>query len=378
MDKILIKNGLVYDPVSKEKSRRDIAVTEGRLVNPAFMESDIIIDAEGCLVFPGLIDAHAHVFSENSDVAVDADSFCLPNGVTSCVDAGTSGTANFESCFHHIIGRSSTRILTLLDVTPAGQATSFHPENQDPKVWNRDGIRILVKKYPDNIVGLKLRLSKAFLDPFGLRLEPLYEARKLGDELALPLVVHVQDPGVEMEEIASVLRKGDVFCHMYAGDDDSILDDNGSVKQCLWEAKKRGVVFDACNGRKNFLFKEAVPALKAGFCPDFISTDVNKLCHYKSTVISFPRLLSKYIALGMDLYDVIDCATVNPARWLGNEDLATLRDGTVADIAVFKVKNKPVRFFDYKENSIDGDKILVAQLTVKAGTIVYCQSDFQT
>jgi dihydroorotase len=377
MDRILIKNGLVYDPVSKEKALRDIAVAEGRLVNPASIESDLVIDAQGCLVLPGLIDAHTHVFNENSDVAVDADSFCLPNGVTSCVDAGTSGTANFESCFHHIIGRSTTGIQTLLDVTPAGQATGFHPENQDPGVWNRNGIRALVKKYPDNIVGLKLRLSKAFLNPFGLRLEPLHEARKLGDELSLPLVVHVQDPGVEMAEIASVLRAGDVFCHMYAGDEDSILESDKSVKQCLLDARERGVIFDACNGRKNFLFKEAIPALKAGFRPDFISTDVNKLCHYKSTVISFPRLLSKYIALGMNIHDVIDCATVNPARWLGREDLVTLKEGTVADLAIFKLKDKPVRFFDYKGNFVWGNKVLVAQLTLKAGSIVYSQSDFQ-
>ena len=267
--------------------------------------------------------------------------------------------------------------MTLLDVTPAGQATRFHPENQDPRVWNRDGIRALVQKYPDDIVGLKLRLSKTLLDPFGLRLEPLHEALELGNELSLPLVVHVQDPGVGMEEITSVLRKGDVFCHMYAGDKDSILEDDGSVRQCLWEAREKGIVFDACNGRMNFLFKEAIPALKVDFRPDFISTDVNKLCYYKSTVISFPRLLSKYLALGMDLYDVIDCATVNPARWLGNEELATLRNGTVADVAVFKLKDKPVRFFDSQGNSVEGKQVLVAQLTVKAGSIVYSQSDFQ-
>jgi predicted amidohydrolase len=264
MDRILIKNGLVYDPASKEKVVRDLAIAQGRLVDPASIESDVVIDAKACLVLPGLIDVHTHVFNENSDVAVDADSFCLPNGVTACVDAGTSGTANFESCFHHVIGRSATSILTLLDVTPAGQATRFHPENQDPRVWNRDGIRALVKKYTDNIVGLKLRLSKAFLDPFGLRLEPLHEALKLGSELSLPLVVHVQDPGVGMEEITSVLRKGDVFCHMYAGDKDSILEDDGTVKQCLREARGRGAV--RCLQRKNeFSLQRGDPRAESRF-----------------------------------------------------------------------------------------------------------------
>jgi dihydroorotase len=326
-------------------------------------------------VVPGLIDFHLHCFTAISDIAVDADALCLPNGVTTCVDAGTAGTAGFEICYRHHVCSSITAIKALLHVAPAGLTTGNHPENQDPKVWDRDGIRLLVKKYSGVIVGLKVRISASVLEPFQLNLEPLWEAINLAEELHLPVVVHINDPNAAITDIASLLRPGDVFCHVYAGERENILD-SGTVKAGVRNAREKGVIFDACNGKKNFLFQVASPAIEQGFLPDIISSDLNISCSYRHPVISLPRLLSKYLALGMGLYDVIDTATIIPALWLGDQGLGSLQAGTGADIALFKIENKKCMFFDYRNSSIEGNQVLMPQLTIKHGAIVYCQSDF--
>jgi dihydroorotase len=237
-------------------------------------------------------------------------------------------------------------------------------------------MRALARKYPGVIVALKLRLTDKVLDPFKLHLEPLEEGVVLAEELGLPLVVHVNDPNTDIEGIAGLLRKGDVFCHMYAGARDNILDSTGVVKPAIKAARERGVIFDAANGRKNFLFKVALPAIKQGFLPDIISTDFNLGCQYKQPVISLPRLLSKYLAMGMDLYDVIDRATINPARWLGDTGLGSLGEGTAADIGIFKVLDKDLNFSDSAGTVVQGAQVLVPQLTIKKGVIMYSQSDF--
>ena len=174
-----------------------------------------------------------------------------------------------------------------------------------------------------------------------------------------------------------MLRPGDVFCHMYYGDGDTILDEKGRVKPEIWKARERGVVFDACNGRNNFAFKTAVPAVREGFIPDIISTDISPITFYKQPAVSLPYLLSKYMGMGLSLEQVIDCATINPARLLGmEEELGSLNPGTEADIAVFKVKECQVTFGDYLGDVLKGDRILVPQMTIKGGEIVYCQMDF--
>jgi dihydroorotase len=374
MADIVIKNGFVYDPLTREKGVRDLALSGGLIA--AVSQDPLVIDAGGCLVVPGLIDFHVHCFTEVSDIAVDADSFCLPGGVTSCVDAGTAGTANFETAYRYNVCPSAVNIKALLDLAPEGQISARHPENQDPRFWDRDRIRTLVKKYPGLIKGLKIRLSANVLEPFKLRMEPLTEGIRLAEELGLPLTAHVNDPPVKLAEIASALRPGDVFCHMYAGAAESILDGEGRIKAEIKAARDRGVLFDAANGRNNFLFKAAVPAIKQGFLPDVISTDNNKGCYYRHPVVSLPRLLSKYLAMGMDLYDVIDTVTINPALWLGDKGLASLEEGSAGDIAVFKVEEKSLKYYDSENAVIEGNRILVPQCTIKNGEIAYCQSYF--
>lgn len=376
MDKILIKNGTVYDPVSHSLEKRDIALAGGEIVPVEGFCENVTVDAEGCLVTPGLIDFHVHCYIGASDGANNVDSFSLPNGITTAIDGGTAGTANYEGFYQNVVCRSTTGVRALLHVAPEGLTTGRHGENQDPAYWDLEQIHRLCRKHPDTLVGLKVRMQDNLLDPFGLHEEPLIQAVRLGEELGKRVVVHVNNPNVSCGRVAQILRPGDVFCHMYAGSRESILDAGGQIQPEVLDARERGVIFDACNGRGNFLFQVAEPALKQGFVPDIVSSDVNPMVFYKHPMISLPRVLSKYLAMGLALEDVLDMATINPANWLGETELASMAEGTIADLAVWKLKQKPTLHLDVTGRELRGDRVLVPQMTVKEGVIVYCQADF--
>ncbi len=376
MDKILFRNGMVYDPIRHKMEKRDLALADGFIVDAVDFTPNIVVDADECIITPGLIDFHVHCYTGGSDGTNEADSFCLPNGVTTCVDSGTAGTANYEGIIQNVVSRCMTRVMTLLHVAPEGLTTGRHPENQTPADWDLEMIHLLCRKYPDVIVGLKVRMDENVLDSYGLREEPLAEAIKLAEELGKRVIVHVNNPNVGCERVAELLRPGDVFCHMYAGSRCSILDENGKVRKGILEARERGVIFDACNGKGQFLFDVAEKCIAQVFLPDIISTDMNPKVFFKHPVISMPRLLSRYLMLGLDIKDVFDRVTVKPAHWLGLEDLASMDVGTTADIAVWKLNNKRVVHKDTLGKERWGDQVLVPQMTVKGGVIFYCQADF--
>lgn len=374
-DRILIKNGIVYDPFRHEMKKRDIALADGKICVLDGFSPNCELDASDCYVTPGLIDFHLHCFTGSSDGTCDADTFCLPNGVTTCIDAGTAGSANFRALYADVIARSVTRVLALLHIAPEGLTTGRHPENQSPEDWDREMMKKFCSRYPE-IVGIKIRMGKNICEPYGLRDEHLKEGIRFAESLGKKVVVHVNDPNVPTEQIAEELRPGDVFCHMYAGKTENILAEDGTVKAGVKEARERGVLFDACNGRGNFLFQVAEPALKDGFLPDIISSDNSPYGNYKQPLISLPRLLSRYLMFGMKLEDVLDCATIRPARWIGMESLASMDAGTEADIAIFKLNKKRVQYKDCAGAEREGNEVLVPQLTIRDGVIVYAQSDF--
>lgn len=377
MKTIILKNGLVYDPLTKEYEMRDIGILGTKITDPDSLGTriDSVIDVTGCLITPGLIDYHIHLYS-GCDGGVKADIMTLPNGVTTAVDGGTCGVSNYEMFQKTDIVQSTVRIKSYLNVSSTGLATASYPENVDPRYYDAEKMKELFSRYPQHLTALKFRISKNIVGPTGLKKEPLVRTLEIAEELHCPVVVHMTDPVISAEEAASLLRPGDVFCHMYYGAGDTIIDQNGHVKKEIKKARDRGVLFDACNGKGNFEFKTALPAFSEGFYPDIISTDISPVTQYLHPVISLPRLLSKYMALGMSLKEVLDAAILAPAKQLYmEEELATLKAGSVADIAVFKIIKKQLKYFDLTGACVTGDTALIPQMTIKDGTIVYRQTD---
>ena len=375
---LLIKDGLVIDPARGICQKGDVAVKSGKIVDPAAATKvEREISAEGCLVVPGLIDFHAHVYNPGSDFSLKADAACLPQGVTTVVDAGSAGISNFDNFARTAVAFNQTRVLSLVYISPAGMVTLRWHEEMNPKYYDVAALKELVARYPQQIVGIKCRQSRNIVGELGL--EPLKETVKVAEQVGLPVVVHVTDPPCTMDKLAEVLRAGDVLCHCFHGSGNSILGDDGKVLPGIRAAKERGVIFDSSNGKLNFSHHVARQAIAEGFLPDVISSDLTTMTLYMDYVFGLPYVLSKYLSYGVSLQDVFAACTATPAAWLGLQGkTGTLAPGVVADIAVFRKIERQSRHLDTQGNLYMADQLLVPQLTVLNGKIAYRQIDFGT
>ena len=375
MHTLKITGGKVYDPLRNTFEDRDVAVDGSVISETTEGEAACTVDASGCLVTPGLIDYHCHLFSHAPFGNVPADLACLPYGVTTAVDAGSCGAPMYPS-FHDLeVEQAHVTIKAYLNIASLGILSQKCMETPRSEAIDREMIRELFQKYPGELVALKLRNSLGIVEPEDEG--PLRAMVELGNELGVPAVAHMTNPAVSCEKTAEILRGGDVFCHMYQGNGETILDECGNVKKGLWKAHERGVLFDACNGNANFSFRIAEKALEQGFLPDIISTDLTSMSFHKYYVHDMPRLLSKYLMLGMPLEDVLQRVTLAPAKQLGEvEELAALTPGTVADIAIFRLEEKNVLFRDREGQERIGSLLLQPQMTVKNGTILWAQTGY--
>jgi len=372
---LIIRNGTVIDPANKRDEKADVAIDNGKIVDAAkdgrFRQT---IDASGCFVCPGLIDYHMHL-SPLAEIGVGGELACFPSGVTSVVDCGSSGAATYEG-YRPALFSSRLTSRAFLHVCSAGLATGQYHENPDPRHWDRKKIRRLFGEYPNELIGLKVRVGKEIVGSLGL--SPLEEAIKLGDELGVPIMVHCSNPPSKMSDLLSLLRRGDTITHAFQDQGDSILDDRGRISDAANKARNRGVIFDVANANIHFSFAVARQALLEGFLPDTISTDLTTRSLYKRpAVFNLAFVLSKYLNLGMSLDQVIACGTSNPAGILNcSNTLGQLKPGADADIAVFRLMEKETDFGDRKGEIVKGRILLKPMLTVKQGELVYRDMEF--
>lgn len=376
---VVVKNGRIIDPSRGIDSKGDLHVSGGRVVLPAegtdSGKPGLVIDVEGCIVTPGLIDFHTHIFHGGSELGVPPDLSLIPNGITTAVDAGTAGFDIYEAFYKSTVSNSVTRIKSFVNVSPAGQITSRYAECIDPQYFDIGKLKYLFEKYKGEIIGLKIRLCRKTAGEMGIK--PLEGAIKLAEELGCPIVIHPTDPPVETDLIVNLLRRGDIFVHMFHGVGSTILDDSMKVKKPVREARKRGVLFDSGEGRFNFSFKTARAAVEDSFLPDIVSSDINAFAIYRQPVVSLPNVISKYLGIGMDLNTILAGCTCNPARVLNMQDsIGTLKPGAFADIAIFRLVDQKAVFTDFEGTAVEGTKLFVPMATLKSGVLMYRRLDF--
>lgn len=373
---IRIRGGRVIDPSRNIDSVADILITGGVIIEARGNESlaaEQEIDARDCIVTPGLIDFHNHLFSAGSDLCVPPDASMLPAGVTAAVDAGSSGTANVE-LFLATMLTQNIRFKAFMHVCPTGLGTTQFHEEIRPEAWDRPKMARLMNKHKETLLGLKIRYSKELVGDQGDR--PLRATIEMAEELGVPVCVHTTNPPSPTEDILNLLRPGDIFCHCFHGKGTTICE-NGAVKPAVKEAQQRGILFDACNGFNHFAFDTAIPALADGFFPDIISTDLSVKGLWKSPVVALPYILSKYIALGCDLSDILAAATVKPAKLMGMAGkIGTLAPGAFGDVSIFTLKKQPVTFSDTFQKTVQGDALLIPEMTIVGGKVFYRQLSF--
>ena len=370
---LLLRGGHVIDPRNGVDAVRDVAIRDGRIAavgeNLDASQAERTVDVSGLYVTPGLVDLHVHVFSTTNipgawagDNSVRPDSHSFRSGVTTMVDAGSSGWRNFETFRHTVIDRADTRVLALINIAGFGMITDIVEQGDfDPEEVAR-----LAKKHSDVVVGVK---SAHYQGPTWESVDKAIEA---GREADIPIMV---DFGYFLAErpywqlVTERLRPGDISTHCFRGPVPWV-DPQGKLYDYLRQARERGVIFDVGHGGGSFVFRNAVPAIKQGFYPDSISTDLHT-GSMNGAMMDMPTLMSKFLAMGMPLTEVIRASTTNPAKEIGRDDLGHLSAGAVADLAVFRLMEGDFRFRDASRGALSGDRRLLCELTLMGGDVVW-------
>lgn len=376
---LLIKNGRVIDPAAGIDERRNIGIKNGRFVDLSqweeMPEAVRTLEAESYVVTPGLIDSHVHVFDKGCDLGIPADLVMLPYGVTAVGEGGSCGVSNYRS-FISMMADSQLHYKMLVNVSPSGLSTFQYPETILPERWDLDQLHRAFDLDREKLMGLKLRISDEVVGEQGNYI--LEQSLKLAKALHTRLVVHVTATSLDQATLVKQLRKDDIYCHVYQGMGETILDTDGSVKQAFFEAQSRGVILDAASGKNNFCFKVAKRALAEGLLPDVICSDVSSMNYLAEYIeIGLPYIMSKFLALGMALPQIVKRVTENPAKLMGfSGELGSMQPGYLADAAVFKVKEGDFTFIDADSQKLMGKQMLIPMATVKSGRLIYKNMEF--
>jgi len=369
---ILLKKGRVIDPYNGIDRIMDLAISNGvieRLDDNIEASALQTIDLSGCLALPGLIDFHTHIFPL-AEIGVLGEATYFPSGVTTVADAGSAGAGTYEG-HRGFLSSSKLNVKCFLNISSGGLATGSYLENLNPEKYNRDKIKRLFSKYPHELMGLKVRQGAEIVGEYAL--EPLKETIKLAETLGVRVMVHCSNPPAVMDELVNLLRPGDILSHAFQNKHSTILDEHGKIRQAVWKARERGVIFDVAHANVHFSHDVAIKAFGQGFLPDTISTDLTVRSLFKRpAVMNMLHVMSKFLVLGMSLEQVIKACTQTPAQLLGLErELGSLSEGTTADISVLKLIDSKTEFGDCDGNIIYGSQQLRAMLTVKDGDLVF-------
>ena len=372
---LLLKNGHVFDLKNNLDTISDVAIKDGKIVRiaPSIEEEQAkkVIDASGLYVLPGLIDLHTHVFVgptlntfANGFNSLSPDNFSFKAGVTTVVDAGTSGWRNFPQFKTQVIDPSKTRILAFLNIAANGMTG-------DDKQLDINEMEVsktvdMVLKNPQIIVGIKIGHYE------GVDWTPFNRALEAGEKTKRPLFVECHLPQYSLEDQLIKMRPGDIITHAFENISERtpVVDTSNKVLPYVIAAKEKGIHFDVGHGGAGFWYNQAIPAFQQGFWPDSFGTDLHRFS-MNAGMKDMLNLMSKYLNMGMPLNEVFKRGSYYPAKMIKREDLGHLSPGSVADIAVLSVRSGEFGFVDARNNRIRGDKKLEAELTIRAGKIVW-------
>jgi dihydroorotase len=373
---MVLQGGHVLDAKNHVDTVEDIAVKDGLVaeVAPHIDPKRAVktIDVKGFYVTPGLVDIHEHVYASTGeahsyagDLSVYPDGFTFRVGVTTVVDAGSSGWRNFEDFKEHVIDRSKTRVLADLNIVGAGMRGAKYEDNLDD--MDGQATAKMALKYPGVIVGIK---SAHFTGP---EWKPYEQAVIAGNIANIPVMIDYGSRRIERplyDLLATKLRPGDIYTHCFSGLRGEQDPETGKASKALLIGRQRGIYFDVGHGGGSFSWTVAIPVMQGGFQPDSISTDL----HIDSMNAGMKDMLNvadKFLAMGQTIPQVVTEMTWNPAHELKQDQLGNLSVGAPADIAVLSVEHGNYGFEDMYNTKLMGTQKLICQLTVRAGKVVY-------
>ena len=368
---LLIQGGLVIDPAQGLHARRDVAVAAGRVAAVAEAlppeRARRVVDVGGCIVTPGLIDLHTHLYRGVSTLGVDVDRACLPGGVTTSVDAGTAGAITFPGLRDYCLRPARSRAYAYVNLAAIGLILDDGHELDELRYADADSLAETIQANRDLCLGIKVRVGEEHVGSFGYA--ALDRALAVAERIGCGVMVHITRPGVPLDGVFDRLRPGDVITHLLHGKGETIVRD-GRVLASVRRARERGVGMDVGHGMGSFAFATARAALADGFAPLTISTDLHAF-NVNGPVYDLATTLSKFLALGMSLDAVVAAATSNAARSIGKQDeLGSLAVGRAADVAVFALREGEVVLVDALGETLRAEQRLEPLLTVLGGAVV--------
>ena len=393
---LVIRGGEVIDPAQGIRGAMDVAFADGRVAALApdipAAEAAVALDAAGRLVTPGLIDVHGHYFEHVVPWAIGADEACLPNGVTTTVDAGSSGWTHFGAFREFILSRERTRLMALLNLSALGMLNPLRPGGFGPTLGISGGpgyvlphetagelmdlryaqveeTAACIKDHPNVLLGVKIRLDHTISGTDNV-IPALERARKVADITDTFMMVHVARVPIPMARVFEYMEPGDVINHVFHSAENNILDDRGNVRTEVLEARDKGIVMDIGAAKPNIGIDVSRAAIAQGFLPDTISSDITRPVNDVGHIYNLPDVMSMYLGLGMSLGETIAAVTANPARAIDRgAELGSLRVGAAGDAAVIEVEEGDFSYDDGDGLEMSAGRRLRPVATVKDGAV---------
>jgi dihydroorotase len=373
----ILKSGRLLDPASGLDGEQDIHVRDGvveAVGSDLNGEGATVIDVKGLIVTPGLIDVHLHLMNGLGAFGADPDVFGVGSGVTTVVDAGSAGHSLLTVFRRYVTDNAKTRVLNYINLSTLGSVTGpGYSILADPRLIDEDKIAQAVEANRDMIVGVKVMATGAALGAEGLK--PLARARKLGESLKLPLLVHIGESWSKdavppaIGDVLRYLRAGDIVTHMFTSHRGGLLDANGKLWPQVRDAKDSGVLMDVGHGLHNLNFDVARSVLDQGLLPDGVSTDGHR-GNRAGPVYDLPTTMAKLMALGFSLSQVVEMATINASRLLGRSDeMGFIRVGQPADISVLRLEERNWKAIDSQKGALQAHQALVPVYSIRGETV---------
>lgn len=372
---ILLKNAKLLDLSSGYRyTKKDVLIKNdliARIEDCIESTADTIeIDSEGFILSPGFIDIHTHVYPKRTKLGVKADTVGVFRGVTTLFDAGSQGPENFNDFFNEVIKKNKTSVYAFLNIAKTGL------EKDRYEVSSLDNIDTYMVKeiYNGNkefIKGIKVRASASTVGDLGMK--PIEIAKSTSKELGIPLIIHIGNYPPYIDDVLGILEKGDVVTHTFHGKENGLFSDN-KIRTSFIDAKERGVLFDVGHGSSSFNFKVFEQALKEGFYPNFISTDIY-IDNINGPVYSLECTINKMIALGLDIGKCILGVTYLPAKHFGLDKMGSIKVGYKADLTLFKINKNKKTYVDSDNNILQCSKNIESYMIIKNGEIIEQRGD---
>ncbi len=371
---LILKGGHVIDPAQKLNSRADIGLCNGK-IQEISKELNInnakeVINVSKCILTPGLIDLHTHVYWGGTSLGIDAEDFCRKSAVTTAIDTGSAGPGNFAGFKKHVIKSSEVNILAFLHISHAG-IFAFSPrvmvgESENMSLMDPQTAIEVIEENRDYIVGVKVRLGKNTSGRNGI--EPLNFARNVAEATKLPLMVHIDDAPPSYSEVLDKMRPQDILTHCFRPLPNAPIGSDKRILPAVIQARKRGVLFDVGHGFGSFSFEVTRSMLDEKFFPDTISSDIHAMC-INGPAYDLVTTMSKFLNLGMPIYDIIKSCTLNASLAVNRPEIGNLKIGSVANVSILKIQHGNFNFFDVTNQKIIGKDKIIAKGVVLNGKL---------